>query len=174
MNCNIKRLCASTLASVVALSLCAVVVPSVAVAKGKPAEPKADEPVVDEDTIPGEAHVAMKVQFVKFTVDGKEWENYEFVDGAKTLIVRGLNRADDHTLVLTPRESGFDAYSLTLKTADFKKTVVKSKGNTKTLTFKAAYHVDFAKGADKKPDEKKPDEKKPDDKKPDEKKGDAK
>jgi hypothetical protein len=116
-------------------------------AKGKAAEKVEEAPSIDEDTIAGEAFIATKVQFVKFTIDGKEWENHEYVDGAKTLVIRGLDRHDEHTVVLTPRDASLDAHSLTIKPSDFKKTLVKQKGRTKTLAFRANYKVDFAKAA---------------------------
>lgn len=120
-----------------------------AFAKGKD-KPAEDTPTVDEDTIAGEAFVHMKLAFVKFTIDGKEWENHEYVDGQKTLVLRGLGRDAEHTVVLTPREGGYEPYTLTIKPADFKKTLVKQKGSTKTLAFRATYKVDFKKAeADK-------------------------
>jgi len=127
-----------------------------AFAKGKD-KPAEETPSVDEDTIAGEAFVHMKLAFVKFTIDGKEWENHEYVDGQKTLVLRGLGRDAEHTVVLTPREGGYEPYTLTIKPAEFKKTVVKQKGSTKTLAFRATYKVDFKKAEAEKTGDKKDD-----------------
>jgi hypothetical protein len=133
------------------LSLLLVAVPALAKGKDKPAE---EAPVVDEDSIAGEAFVHMKLAFVKFTIDGKEWENHEYVDSQKTLVLRGLGRDAEHTVVLMPRDGTHEPSTLVIKPTDFKKTVVKQKGSTKTLAFRATYKVDFGKKAEEKPADK--------------------
>ncbi|MSP92387.1 MAG: hypothetical protein EXR79_11385 [Myxococcales bacterium] len=100
---------------------------------------------VDESTIPGEVQIGTKHEFVKFTVDGKEWDNCDYTDKNRTLVVRGLERADDHAIVMTPREGGFEPYTLIVQGAQFKKTLVKQKGRTKIIIFRATHKVDFAK-----------------------------
>ncbi len=119
-----------------------------AAAKEK-APPKADGAPADqlnEADVLSEAHIRTKFGFVKFELDGKrEWDNHEYLDNAKTLVIKGLERNDDHTVVLTPRESGHESVTLTLKQSDFKRTVVKTKGRTQTITFRAFYNVDFKK-----------------------------
>jgi hypothetical protein len=128
--------------AVVALGTVAVAAP--AVAKEGPKIP--DTPAVDENEVLGEARIEMKIQFVKFVFDDKkEWDNHEYVDGAKTLIIKGIERNTDHTVVLTPRESGYEPVTLTLKASDFKRTVIRTKGRTQTLTFRATYRPDFKK-----------------------------
>lgn len=104
----------------------------------------ADEPI-NEAEILGEAYIDTGMEFVKFKLDGKEWENHEYIKGAKTLVIRGIERDSDHQVELTPRAEGFEPAAITLKSADFKRTVVKTKGRTKTLAFRASYKVSFTK-----------------------------
>jgi hypothetical protein len=100
---------------------------------------------VDEDEIPGEAYIRMKLEFVKFTLDGKEWENHEYVDGAKTLVIRGIGRDEEHTVVLSPRDGISEPSTLLLAKADFKRTILKAKGKTRFVAYRANYTVDFGK-----------------------------
>lgn len=129
------------------------------IAKEKAPPKPADQPEqLNEADVLGEAHISTKFQFVKFVYDDKkEWENHEYVDGSKTLIIKGIDRSQDHSVVLTPRESGHEPVVLTLKATDFKRTVVKTKGRTQTITFRAFYRPDFKKvdapKADAKPKE---------------------
>lgn len=104
----------------------------------------AEEPI-NEAEILGEAYIDTGLEFVKFKLDGKEWENHEYIKGAKTLVIRGIERDSDHQVELTPRAEGFEPAVLTLKSTDFKRTVVKTKGRTKTLAFRANYKVSFTK-----------------------------
>ena len=133
------------LLTLAACLVCAVALPAGAKEKAPPkADGAADQ--LNEADVLGEAHISTKFQFVKFEFDGKkEWENHEYVDGSKTLIVKGIDRSQDHTIVLSPRESGHEGVTLTLKASDFKRTVVKTKGRTQTITFRAFYHAEFKK-----------------------------
>ncbi len=137
---------ARALAGLTALVLAAHAVP--AESKGK-AAPKEEAPAaeqIDENEVLGEAYIATKVEFVKFELDGKkEWDNHDYLDSRKTLLIKGLDRREDHTVVLTPREPGYESVTLTLKGSDFKRSVVKTKGRTQTITFKAHYRADFKK-----------------------------
>ena len=126
-------------------ALCLLTLPAYA------AKPPAEEPTsgASETEIGGEAHIHMKLEFVKFTLDGKEWENHEYTDGRKTLVIRGVERSGEHVVVLTPREPGWEPYTLVLKPGEFKRTNVSQKGKTTVIAFRAPYHVEFAKAAPK-------------------------
>ena len=104
-----------------------------------------DTPAVDESTIAGRAFIRSNVeyQFPKFTVDGKEWDNHEVQD-RKTLLIYGLERENEHTIVVTP-QAGYEAQTITIKTTDWKRMVVRQKGNTSTLEFHANYKQTFVK-----------------------------
>jgi hypothetical protein len=105
----------------------------------------ADAEPLNEAEILGEAYIETKFQFVKFKFDGKEWENHEYIKGAKTLVIRGIERDSDHTIEMIPRDGGYDPMTLSIKSADFKRTIVKTKGRTKTLAFRANFKADFQK-----------------------------
>lgn len=113
-------------------------------AKPAPSEPTSD---VSEADIGGEAFIHMKLEFVKFTLDGKEWENHEYVDNRKTLVIRGIDRSVEHTVVLSPREGGWEPHTLVLKPGEFKRTNVAQKGKTTVIAFRSKHAVDFAKAA---------------------------
>jgi hypothetical protein len=117
-------------------------------AKPAPSEPVSD---VSESEIGGEAWIHMKLEFVKFTLDGKEWENYDYEDARKTLVIRGVDRNSEHTVLLTPRESGWEPYTLVLKPGEFKRTNISQKGKTTTIAFRAKHVVDFTKALPPKP-----------------------
>lgn len=137
---------ARILAGLTAVVLAAHAVPAQSKGKGAPKEEAPPAEQIDENEVLGEAYIATKVEFVKFELDGKkEWDNHDYQDSRKTLLIKGIARNEDHTVVLTPREPGFEAVTLTLKTGDFKRSVVKTKGRTQTITFKAHYRVDFKK-----------------------------
>ncbi len=123
--------------------------PALAV-KQSPSEPTSG---VSEAEIGGEAFVHMKLEFVKFTLDGKEWENHEYIDNRKTLVIRGVERSSEHTVVLTPREGGWEPYTLVLKPEEFKRTNVSQKGKTTIIAFRSKHVVDFTKAAPAKPAE---------------------
>lgn len=137
------------------LGLCASLFATPVLAKSKAKEKPVEEtPSVDEDTIAGEAFVHSNVvfDFPKFTLDGKEWDNHEIV-GKKTLVIHGLDRTQEHTLVVSPG-AGYEGQTVTIKSTDYKKTVTKTKGNTKTLAFRANFKVDFPKKSAEKPADK--------------------
>lgn len=138
-----------------AMALCATATLFAVSPAALAAKPGADDKSeINEDDIPGEAVIAMKYQFVKFTVDGKEWDNHEYTTGAKTLVIRGIGRGDGHTVVLMPREAGLDSVTLSMDTKDFKRMVVREKSRTQTLVFRANFKVEFPKlAADPKPGE---------------------
>ena len=128
---------------VVALAAVASVAGAADKGKGKP--PAEDVPAVDESTIAGRAFIRSNVeyQFPKFTVDGKEWDNHE-VQEKRTLLIFGLERENEHTVVITP-QAGYEAQTITIKPSDWKRMIVRQKGSTKTLEFHANFKLDFAK-----------------------------
>lgn len=140
-----------------AMFLAATLLASSGIAVATPATvaPLADTPAADESDVLGEARITMKFQHVRFVFDDrKEWENHEYVDGGKTLVIKGIERNADHTVVLTPREDGYEPVTLTLKAGDFKRAVLKVKGSTQTITYRANYRVDFKSVAPPKQDSK--------------------
>lgn len=127
------------------LAVAAIVSVAGAAEKAKGKAPAEDTPAIDESTITGRAFLQSNVdiQFPKFTVDGKEWDNHE-VQSKRTLLIYGLDRENEHTVVMSP-QAGYEAQTITIKPTDWKRMVVRQKGNTKTLEFHANYKLDFVK-----------------------------
>ena len=99
----------------------------------------------DSDSVAGELVLKTPFEFIRFSVDGKsEWDNHEYADKRKTLIILGLDRSEDHTIVLTPRQDGWEPLTITVTGADYKRTMVR-KGKAKTAVFRAAKTVKFEK-----------------------------
>lgn len=141
---NLRRL-SSLVLLFAAIAVTWVTTAALAKEKKPPKAPDAVDQLNEADVL-GEAYIATRFQFVKFEYDGKkEWENHEYLDGSKTLVIKGIDRSQEHTVVLTPRDSGYEGVSVTLKASDFKRAVLKTKGRTQTITFRAYYKPDFKK-----------------------------
>ena len=127
------------------LTVVALVSVASAADKGKGKAPAEDAPAIDESVITGRAYLQsnVEIQFPKFTVDGKEWDNHE-VQSKRTLLILGLDRENEHTVVVAP-QAGYEAQTITIKPADWKRVIVRQKGSTKTLEFHATYKLDFVK-----------------------------
>ncbi len=97
------------------------------------------------EDVAGEVVFKTPFEFIRFSVDGKsEWDNHEYADKRKTLIILGLDRSEDHTIVLTPREDGWEPLTVTVTGADFKRTMVR-KGKARVAVFRAIKAVKFEK-----------------------------
>ena len=95
-----------------------------------------------DDDVPGEVAIATNVEFVKFTVNGKAWENHAYTDHFKTLQIMGLDRLDTNTIVLSPRDESLKPLTLTLVESDFKRQRVRYKGRRVTV-YRARRKVRF-------------------------------
>lgn len=83
----------------------------------------------DDADVPGEVIIKTPFEFVKFSVDGKSsWENHEYTDRRKSLVILGLDRTEDHTIVLEVREGGYEPLTLTIKSDEFKRTMARKNG----------------------------------------------
>ena len=109
-----------TIAPLAALLVCAIFLT---------AAPTIAHADTDDEEVPGEIIIQTPFEFVKFSVNGKTgWENHEYTHGRKTLVILGLSRADDSTIVLTPRADGYEPVTLVVKPSDFKRQRVKKNG----------------------------------------------
>lgn len=99
----------------------------------------------EDENVAGEVMLKTPFEFIRFSVDGKsEWDNHEYLDKRKTLLILGLDRSEDHTIVLTPREDGWEPLTITVTGADFKRTMVK-KGKARAAVYRAIKPVKFEK-----------------------------
>ncbi|MCO4760252.1 MAG: hypothetical protein KC502_02035 [Myxococcales bacterium] len=105
----------------------------------------------DEDEVPGEASFKTPFEFVKFSVNGKtEWENHEYTGRQKTLVIMGLSRSDDATIVLTPRNGEYQPLTIVIKPSDYKRKRVRKNGR-RIAVFRYAKRVKFTKIGKEKP-----------------------
>ena len=95
---------------------------------------------VDEATAPGEVHIKLSLAYAKVLVNGEEWDNTEFTNNGKTLIVRGIDRSKSNEFTVEASEEGFAVSSFTIDSRKKykkkrKKRVVSFVAN-KTIKFK--------------------------------------
>jgi hypothetical protein len=95
----------------------------------------------DEATVPGELHVKMNSEYAKLSVDGDEWSQHEFSGDGKTIYIKELDRAKDHTVLLTPSLGGLKPVEIVVGPKDYKKKRMKDK----TFHFIATKSVKFEK-----------------------------
>jgi hypothetical protein len=111
-----------------------------------PAGLEAAEPEVDENA-PGEVMINMPLQFVRFALDGKGgWENHTYVNNARTLVVMGLDRDEEHTIELRPRESIWEPATVVVKPGEYRITRVK-EGKRTIHVFRATVSASFKRAA---------------------------
>jgi len=129
------------------LSLAAVLVFCAATQVGLRTALADDDDKPAEALPPGELHLATSYEFVKFSIDGEaEWENHEYTNKNKTLVIKGLAVEKDHRIVLTARDKPeLDEAVVDIKQSDFKKE--KIKGNLYKLVARKV--VKFSKKSDK-------------------------
>jgi len=99
----------------------------------------------DDSEVPGEVILKTKFEFVKFTVNGKtQWENHEYTSRNKTLVILGLSREDDNTIVLTPRVDGYEPLTLVVKPSQFKRRRIRKNGR-RIAVYRYSTRVRFSK-----------------------------
>ena len=124
-------------------SLAAVLVWGTATAQEEAASP--------EEVTTGEIRIKMNTQFAKLRLDGEEWENHEFVDNGRTLVIYGVDRTVEHTVELTPVDPGFQGATLRIAPDDWKLVRVKKR----VKVWRAEKKIRFVKASQTKGDEKK-------------------
>lgn len=80
-----------------------------------------------DEVTTGEVRVHMNTQFAKLRIDGQEWENHEFVDNGRTLVVYGVDRTVQHKVELQPVDPGFEPVTITIAPKDWKLVRVKRR-----------------------------------------------
>ncbi|MBL8784409.1 MAG: hypothetical protein JNJ59_05870 [Deltaproteobacteria bacterium] len=112
------------------------------------------------DTVDGELHATLKnAEYVKVIVNGEDWENIEFENKGKVVIVKGLSTTIERNAVtLVPNQPGLQPTTVDLLQKEFKK---KRKGRevylvaTRSVTFEKSTNPEPA--PDKVPPAPKPD-----------------
>ena len=105
-------------------------------AEGAPAAPSPD------DVVTGQVRISMNSDYAKLRVDGNEWEEHEFLDGGRTVVVSSLRRTESHTITLTPIYAELAAQELVIKADDWKLATI---GKNEKM-WRVERKVTFAKG----------------------------
>ena len=84
------------------------------------AEKKVEGNPSPDEVTTGEIRLVLTSDYAKVLVDGGDWEEHEFLDNGKTLIIHTVKRADEHKLNLTPITSELAPVELTIATTDWK------------------------------------------------------
>ncbi len=77
----------------------------------------------DQVTV-GEVRIAMSSDYARLRVDGEEWENHEFQDNGRTVLINGLDRLEAHVVSLTPIYPELEPAELRLAPSDWKLVTV--------------------------------------------------
>ena len=100
-----------------------------------------EEAASPEEVTTGEVRIKMNTQFAKLRLDGEEWENHEFVDNGRTLVIYGVDRTVEHTVELTPVDPGYEGATLKIVPEDWKLVRVKRR----VKVWRAEKKIRFAK-----------------------------
>ncbi len=95
----------------------------------------------DEVTV-GEVRLQVTSDYPKILMDGEAWEEHEFLNGGKTVVLHGVVRTQAHVLALTPIYRDLAPVEITLKPEDWK--LVPVGKNVKMWRFEGK--VTFQKG----------------------------
>ena len=98
----------------------ALVLSSRGVLAQEDAEKKVEGPQSPDEVTTGEVRITLNSDFAKLKVDGAEWEEHEFLDNGKTLVIHTVKRLEGHTLTLTPIYSDLAPVEVALKPGDWK------------------------------------------------------
>ncbi len=97
----------------------------------------------DEES-PGEVRIKTNVEYATVTVDGERSDGTEYDSSGKNIIVKGLDRAVDHVIVVDPGVDEFAAKEFTVKAGAYAKKRMKVDGE-RTLFYIANKKLKFKK-----------------------------
>jgi hypothetical protein len=110
----------------------------------------ADEVEIPPDQVTtGEVRISMSSDYARLRVDGEEWENHEFLDNGRTVLIQGLDRTGDHVVSLTPIYPDLEPVELKVAPADWKLTTLAKR----LKVWRVELKVVFKKAAPPKPAE---------------------
>lgn len=124
----------------------AVVLLAAGVASAQEGEKTTPPPAPSPDEVTtGEIKITLNSDYAKVRVDGGEWEEHEFLDNGKTLILHTVKRTEEHKVLLTPIYPDLAPVELTITPQDWKLASVSK--NEKI--WRVERKVVFTKGAPK-------------------------
>jgi len=102
---------------------------------------------IDAENAPGEVHINLSLAYAKVLVNGEEWDNTDFVNNGKTLIIRGIDRNAPQEFTVEASEEGFAPVTFRIEgKKKYKKTRKK-----RVISFVAKQSIRFKK-VEKKPE----------------------
>lgn len=87
----------------------------------------------------GEVRISMSSDYARLRVDGEEWENHEFLDNGRTVVINGLDRIEDHVVSLTPIYPDLEPVELQILPSDWKLVTVAKRVKTWRLEHKVVF-----------------------------------
>jgi hypothetical protein len=107
-------------------------------------EPKKTEGVQSpDDVLTGEIRITMNSDYARLRVDGNEWEEHEFLDNGKTIVIHTVRRTEEHKVTLSPIYPDLPPVELTIAPADWKLAAVSKTEKV----WRVERKVEFAKAA---------------------------
>lgn len=108
-------------------------------------EPRAEGASSPDEVVTGEIRITLNSDYAKLRVDGNEWEEHEFLDNGKTLIIHSIRRTEEHKITLTPLYPDLLPVELTIVPGDWK---LASVSKTEKV-WRVERRVDFQKATKK-------------------------
>jgi hypothetical protein len=96
-----------------------------------------------EDVLTGEIRITMNSDYARLRVDGNEWEEHEFLDNGKTLVIHTVRRTEEHKVTLSPIYPDLAPAELAIAPADWK---LAAMSKTEKV-WRVERKVEFAKAA---------------------------
>jgi len=93
---------------------------------------------------PGEVRIKTNVEYATVTVDGERTDGTEYDASGKNIIVKGLDRAADHVIVVDPGMDEYAPKEFTVKAGAYAKKRMKVDGE-RTLFYIANKKLKFKK-----------------------------
>ncbi len=83
-----------------------------------------EPPLTPEQVTTGEVRLSMSSDYARLRVDGEEWENHEFLDNGRTVVIHALDRTEEHVVSLTPIYPDLAPFELRIAPSDWKLATV--------------------------------------------------
>ena len=79
-----------------------------------------EEELTPEQDAVGEFRITMSSDYARLRIDGDEWENHEFLDNGRLVVIQGLSRTEEHFLTLTPMYPQLEPVEFKIAPSDWK------------------------------------------------------
>jgi ABC-type proline/glycine betaine transport system substrate-binding protein len=73
-----------------------------------------------DEVTTGEVRISLSSDYAKVRVNGEEWDDHEFLDSGKQVVLTGLDRTVEQVISLRPIYSTLKPVDLTIRPSDWK------------------------------------------------------